>query len=395
MSEYKKQQNFHLIIAAAGRGTRFSDTLPKQYFKINDKTILRHTIDNALFWPGLKSLHVIINPDDAKHYHEAVMNLDLPNPIHGGKERSDSINNALNNISNIANDEIILIHDAARPFVSFTDIQKLLQSLQNNRAASLAHPVFDTLRHAKDSIAGDIIDRNGLWALQTPQAFRYADIKAAHMKSQYNQEYTDDTSLVSAIGIDVALVEGKRSNIKITTQDDIKMAKALLTKQTQTQVGLGFDVHAFDKEKTDKPLILCGIKVDHTHSLDGHSDADVGLHAITDALFGALAEGDIGQHFPPSDNQYKDMDSAVFLQKASSILKEKNGDIQNIDLTLICELPKIAPYSKSMKKRIAQILDIEQTNINIKATTTEKLGFTGRGEGIAAQAVVTIKIQVS
>jgi len=238
-----------------------------------------------------------------------------------------------------------------------------------------------------------MVSRDGLWEMQTLHAFRYADILKAHESSNPDCEYTDDTSLATAIGIDVKIIQGSAENFKITTKDDFKMAEKLLASQSIIRTGLGYDVHAFDHDSKG-PIRLCGIDVPHTYKLKGHSDADVGLHAITDAILGAIGEGDIGQHFPPSDNTYKDMDSAIFLEKTMKIAAKHNASINNIDLTLICEEPKIGPHAKAMRTRVASIIGIDENAINIKATTSEQLGFTGRKEGIAAQAIATVQINV-
>lgn len=386
---------FHVIIAAAGHGARMGADIPKQYLQIGGKTILRHTLDNVLGWPTIKSVRVIIDPSHAELYQKAVKGLDLPEFIAGGEERNVSINNALSNISNLNNEDIILIHDAARPFTKTEDIEKLLNALETNRAATLACPLSDTLRKAEGETAGEIIDRNGLWALQTPQAFRFGDLKNAHDKADKTTKYTDDTSLVSAIGIDVALVPASRTNIKITNAEDMDMASALLSGNYRTATGIGFDVHAFEEKPSGKALVLGGVKIQNDKALSGHSDADVVLHAITDAILGAIGEGDIGLHFPPSDDAFKDMDSAIFLQKTMEMVHERGGQVENIDLTIICEEPKITPHRDAIHDRIAAITSLPLPHINVKATTTEKLGFTGRGEGIASQAIATVKLPVS
>lgn len=382
--------SFHVLIAAAGSGQRMDSETPKQYLKIHGKPVLRYSIETFLSMPECASLRVIINPDDAGLYHDAVMGLNLPPPITGGKERNISINNGLKKLDKVKYKDIILIHDAARPLVSTTDIKALLSSLRNNRAASLATPISSTLRRANsENQAAEQISRDNLWALQTPQAFRYEDLRNAHEQADPSKTHTDDTTLVSAIGIPVKLVEGSKNNLKITNPEDLPMAQKLLTPQTQTRSGLGFDVHAFDNEKPG-PLRLCGIDIEHDRALKGHSDADVALHALTDALLGAIGEGDIGRHFPPSNNDYKDMDSTIFLEKALEMARAKHGQINNLDLTIICEEPKITPHAPEMTHRISQILNLDQNAINIKATTTERLGFTGRKEGIAAQAIITV-----
>lgn len=377
-----------MIIAAAGHGVRMGSDVPKQYLKIAGKPVLRHTIERFLSHPGLKSLRVIIDPEHAQWYHDAVKGLDLPAPAAGGNKRNISINNALSKFTNVLDDDIVLIHDAVRPLLRMSDISLLLDAMNDNQAATLGHPVTDTMRKNSGEIAHEIIERDQVWAIQTPQAFHFSVLKEAHKNAPKGQ-YTDDTSLVSALGTPVKLVEGSRQNIKITTKDDLEMAEKLVFAATEIRTGTGFDVHAFED---GRKLILCGVEIDHPRGLKGHSDADVGLHAVTDALLGAIAEGDIGHHFPPSDPAFKDMSSDIFLKKAHELVQEKGGSIQNIDLTLICEAPKIGPYRDSMQTRVAEILEIDPGRISIKATTTEGLGFTGRGEGIAAQAIASVKL---
>lgn len=378
------QRPFYALIVAAGKGERMGTALPKQYVKINGKTILRHTLDTFLKTPGLAGIRVMIDPAHRDLYEESVSGLDLAPPLLGGKTRKISVLNGLKDFSNLKNEDILLIHDSVRPLVKTADILKLVHQMSHEKAATLAVPVADTLRHER----GGLVDRNELWSVQTPQAFQFGVIKKAHEENK--DDATDDTSLVEAQGIHVKLVRGHKTNIKITTPDDLEFAKALM-EHTENRTGNGFDVHAFDTGKKG-PVRLCGIDVPHTHALAGHSDADVGLHAITDAILGAIAEGDIGRHFPPSDMTYKNMDSAVFLKRAVEMVAEKAGKILNLDLTLICEAPKITPHADKMIARVAEICGISKSRISIKATTTEKLGFTGRGEGIAAQAVATISL---
>lgn len=384
---------FHVLIAAAGRGTRLGGDIPKQYMKIAGKPVLRHSVETFLGIPGCRSLTIIIDPQDAKLYHEAVSGLDLPAPITGSNERNKSITNGLIKSSHVKNDEIILIHDAARPCVRAEDIQNLLTALESNRAAALAAPVSATLRRASDkNEATETVPRDSLWELQTPQAFRYGDLLDAHRKADPDKIHTDDTQLVSALGITVKLVEGSQTNIKITRPEDLKLAEKILGAQPLFLTGMGFDVHAFSASRPG-PVRLCGVDVPSSRALEGHSDADVGLHALTDAILGAIGEGDIGRHFPPSNNDFKNMDSAVFLEHALDLMKRGGGVLVNLDLTLICETPKIAPHAETMRAHLATLTGLKPARVNIKATTTEKLGFTGRGEGIAAQAVVSILLQ--
>jgi 2-C-methyl-D-erythritol 4-phosphate cytidylyltransferase/2-C-methyl-D-erythritol 2,4-cyclodiphosphate synthase len=387
---------FHVLIAAAGRGQRFgkSSDKPKQYVALGSHAVIYHSIKIFQSFPNCKSIRVIIDPADAEPYQNSVTGLNLPPPFMGGKERNNSIYNGLNESSNIKNEEIILIHDAARPCVSKADISKLLDALQTNRAATLALPISATLRkqNPKSAEAAETIDRNGLWALQTPQGFRKGDLLAAHENLEnLTSPPTDDTMLVSASGIAVELVRGSPENIKITYPEDMIMAEKLLRQNRTTLTGQGFDVHAFDDDKKG-PVRLCGIDVPHTNALKGHSDADVGLHALTDALLGAIGEGDIGRHFPPSDNTYKNMDSAIFLERAVELARDKGARLVNADVTLICEQPKITPHAEAMRQRISVITGLSPERVNVKATTTEQLGFTGRGEGIAAQAIISVSL---
>jgi len=280
---------------------------------------------------------------------------------------------------------VVLVHDAARIFASRDEIQAVIHAAAKNKAATLAMPIADTLKYKN----ADYVDRTDLWAIQTPQGFHYNILKTAHENATMTG--TDDTSLVNAIGYPPALVEGSRRNFKITTEDDLMQARQQILSQNETRTGQGFDVHAFDTSSKG-PLTLCGIDIAHTHKLKGHSDADVALHTITDALLGALGAGDIGIHFPPTDPQWKGYDSAHFLRHAVNMLDQTGGAINNIDLTIICEAPKLMAYRAAMEENLANICQISAARVNVKATTTETLGFTGRGEGIAAQAIVTITV---
>ena len=390
----RKTRDFHVIIAAAGSGERFrtpaNGAPPKQYVNISGRSVLRHSIDKFREFSNLKSLHVVIDPTHTQHYMHTIAGLNLPLPVPGGETRNISIFNALSDIPDLKSEDIILIHDAARPNVSPEAIENLLGIMEECDAASLAIAVSDTLRRSENFEAGEIVDRGGLWALQTPQAFRYGVLKKAHEAAR-DKNFTDDTTLVSTLGVPVKLVQGSKTNIKITTPEDFYILEKLMTEKTETRTGMGFDVHAFSKEKGRK-LILCGVEIPYEFGLEGHSDADVGLHALTDAILGATGEGDIGLHFPPSNPEFKNMDSRIFLEKAAAMLTDKNGVILNADITIICENPKISPHRAAMKNKVAEILKLDPSRVNIKGTTTEGLGFTGRGEGIAAQAVVSVRL---
>ncbi|MEZ5919048.1 MAG: bifunctional 2-C-methyl-D-erythritol 4-phosphate cytidylyltransferase/2-C-methyl-D-erythritol 2,4-cyclodiphosphate synthase [Alphaproteobacteria bacterium] len=376
----------HVLIAAAGSGTRMGGDIPKQYMHLHGQSVLRRSVQAFLPLERIASVSVIADPEHTKWYHDALSGLKIDRVIKGGDSRKSSVFNGLKRLRHVKDDDLILIHDAARPLVEKADILNLIEALEHCEAASLAVPVSDTLRRED---TGSYTDRTGLWALQTPQGFRYETLLRAHEKSGA-QDYTDDTGLVSALGIPVKLVQGHKRNFKITTQDDMEIAKALLN-DGETRTGSGFDVHAFDPNAPG-PVRLCGLDIPHEHSLSGHSDADVGLHALTDALLGALGAGDIGQHFPPSDPANKGLDSAIFLRKAVDLIADCGGRIINLDVTLICEAPKIGPHRESMRSRIAEITGLRKSRVSVKATTTERLGFTGRGEGIAAQALATIMV---
>lgn len=401
MLTYKE---FSLIIVAAGSSSRIGGDVPKQYVKLNGKTILRHTLDVFLNMDGLKDICVVINPAHEDMFRQAVIDIkpitntsipislkgsDYVKYCYGGKTRKDSVHNGIKHLSNLKDDDIILVHDAARPFVTQLEVTRLLDAMQGQKAATLATPVVDTLRYDGQNTA---ISRDDLWAVQTPQAFHYGLLKQAH--EQYSDgEYTDDTSLVSKMDIPVKFINSSKKNFKITLSEDLELAKQLLSTNlsTRTCVGQGYDVHAFDDIEAHS-VRLCGVDISHDKPLKGHSDADVGLHALTDAILGAIGDGDIGQHFPPSDNSFKNMDSAEFVRHAMTLLRDKGGELINADITLICEAPKIGIHRDKIKKRVAGILKVSIERVNIKATTTEKLGFTGRGEGIAAQAITTVSI---
>ncbi len=389
---------FHVIIVAAGFGSRLGTDVPKQYLNLDGKVILRRTIDAFRSLEGLGQLCVVINPDHKPLFDKAVEGLNNISFCYGGDERFISVNNGLNNLSNLLDEDIVLVHDAARPFVRPEDILRIVKTMETQDAASLAVQVVDTLRyqHAHAPVAADFVDRKELWAMQTPQAFKYNILKKAHERAKSGENYTDDTAIVSDMGIDVQLVAGDKTNFKITTREDLKLAESLIAAENQfeTCIGQGFDVHAFDEGAGDT-VILCGVPIPHHCKLKGHSDADVGLHALTDAILGAIGEGDIGLHFPPSNMDFKDMDSAIFLKKAMELLQNKGGRLINVDVTLICEAPKVGPYREAIIGRIATILGLTENRVNVKATTTEKLGFTGRKEGIAAQAIASVHLPIA
>jgi 2-C-methyl-D-erythritol 4-phosphate cytidylyltransferase/2-C-methyl-D-erythritol 2,4-cyclodiphosphate synthase len=387
MAKNSINPSFDVIIPAAGSGQRVGGDIPKQYRLLGGKTVLRHTVEIFLSMPGLRTLQVVISPEHERLYHDAVMGLSLPGPVLGGASRKESVYSGLKALPDNGDTAHVLVHDAARPLVSRGEIDRLLATLQIYDAATLAAPMANTLRHED----GHTVDRTGLWSIQTPQGFRTKLLKEAHQKFEKNDDFTDDAGMVEALGQTVHMVRGSRMNFKITTEDDFIMAKQLVAARFETRTGSGFDVHAFDSIAASV-IRLGGIDIPHDHKLAGHSDADVVLHALTDALLGTIAAGDIGRIFPPSDPQWKGADSAIFLAEAARLVRAAGGIIRHCDVTILCEAPKIGPHRAAMQERIADILGLAPARISIKATTTEGLGFTGRREGIAAQAVCTISL---
>ena len=374
------------LIVAAGRGHRASRELPKQYALLGPQPMLHHTVLKFLSHPRITHVGVVIHPDDIELYEKALIGLSVLPPIHGGAERQDSVRNGIEALSQYHPDNI-LIHDAARPFVAPSTIDAVITALETHVAVIPALAVVDSLKKSNDeNLIVNTVSRENLWRAQTPQAFRYQDIRKAHLAA-IGQNMSDDAAICEAANIPVAIIEGTVDNIKITTSDDLEQAHMKMTAPKSPRIGSGFDVHRF----TDGDLItLCGVEIPYSKKLSGHSDADVALHALTDALLGAIGDGDIGQHFPPSDAQWKGVNSSIFVNHALSLIKNLGGEISNVDLTLICEEPKIGPHRDAMRQSIAQMLKLDLARVSVKATTTEKLGFTGRGEGIAAQASVLV-----
>jgi 2-C-methyl-D-erythritol 4-phosphate cytidylyltransferase/2-C-methyl-D-erythritol 2,4-cyclodiphosphate synthase len=375
------------LIVAAGRGQRAGAGTPKQYRRLAGRPVLARTLAAFAGHPRIDRIAVVIHPDDRPLYDEATTGFDLLPPISGGATRQDSVRLGLEALAGLAPD-IVLVHDAARPFIPAGLIERVIDAVP----AIAALPVVDTLKRAENGMAATGPARDGLWRAQTPQGFTYGPLRDAHRAAQGGPELTDDAAVASAAGIAVALVEGDEGNFKLTTPEDFRRAEAVLVnRHPDIRIGQGFDVHAL-ADLPGRPLMLGGIAVPHAQALAGHSDADVALHALTDALLGALAEGDIGQAFPPSDDRWRGAASDQFLAYARDRVAARGGVIAHADLTLICERPKIGPHRDAMRARIADILGIGLDRVAVKATTTEKLGFTGRGEGIAAQAVATVRL---
>ena len=384
------------LIVAAGRGQRLGADgtlgapLPKQYTPLCGRPMLSHAVAAFQDSDAVAAVRVVIHADDRALYDDAVGHLSLLDPVQGGATRQDSVRLGLESLAGEGFDTV-LIHDAARPLVDGALIARTLKALAAHPGAVPALAVADSLKRGAGGLIVDAVDRTELWRAQTPQGFSFSIILDAHRKAAAlgPGAHTDDAALAAAAGIEVALVAGSEDNFKITTIEDFARAERLLTGGGETRTGQGFDVHAFGPEGSG-PVRLCGIDLPHERGLKGHSDADAGLHAVTDALLGALAEGDIGSHFPPTNAAWKDADSATFLGHALGLLEARGGTIIHLDVTIICEYPKIAPHFEPMRARMASILGLSLDRISIKATTTEKLGALGRGEGIAAQAVATI-----
>jgi 2-C-methyl-D-erythritol 4-phosphate cytidylyltransferase/2-C-methyl-D-erythritol 2,4-cyclodiphosphate synthase len=377
----------YAIVVAAGRGSRLGGDLPKQYREIGGRTLLARSAGAFVDHPEIAGVRVVIHPDDRMHYDAATAGLDLLPPVPGGSSRQESVYFGLRSLAQAAPDSV-LIHDGARPFIAAETISAVIGALDTSPGAIAAVPVVDTLKRARAGTIAGTVEREGLWRAQTPQGFRYDAILAAHTAAA-GEALTDDAAVAERAGIAVALVESAEENFKVTTEDDLDRARRLLGGGGDIRTGMGFDVHRFGP---GDHVWLCGIAVPHDHGLIGHSDADAGLHALTDAILGAISEGDIGRHFPPGDPQWKDAPSALFLARAGELVGEHQGDILGLDLTLICEAPRIGPHVAAMTARVAEILDLAPGRVSVKATTTERLGFTGRGEGIAAQAVATVRV---
>jgi 2-C-methyl-D-erythritol 4-phosphate cytidylyltransferase / 2-C-methyl-D-erythritol 2,4-cyclodiphosphate synthase len=375
------------LVVASGRGERFGGDQPKQYLSLAGKPLLRHTLERFCRHPGLDRVRTVIRPEDGALYVAAADGLTLLDPVPGGATRQASVRLGL---ESLAEDppELVLIHDGVRPLLAPAVIDRVLQGLRAHAAVVPALPVTDTLKRGQDGTVAGTVDRTGLYRAQTPQGFVYDRILQAHRRFA-GAEMTDDAALAEAHGLAVALVRGDEDNVKITEPSDVVRAERLLAASGRCCTGLGFDVHRL---APGEGIVLLGVRIPCPLRLLGHSDADVGLHALTDALLGALAAGDIGTHFPPSESRWACADSAIFLTHARDLIVAAGGRIEHVDVTLICEQPRIGPHRAAMTARVAELLRLPPTRVSVKATTTEHLGFTGRGEGIAAQAVATVRL---
>lgn len=372
---------FSGIIVAAGSGSRAGGD--KQWRKLGGKPVLRWSVE-ALQNAGADEVVIVVAPGEDARTAGVLAGLSNWRAVAGGAARADSVRAGLSALT-CAPDQPVLIHDAARPLLSQAVIERLLAALDTADGALPALPVADSLRRGESGQMAGVVERDGLWRAQTPQAFRRQTIEHAYAGWSSSDAPTDEAVVVERNGGRVVLIEGDQRLMKLTYPEDFAMAEALLPRQTR--IGSGYDVHRWGPGGS---VWLCGVEVPHDQTLIGHSDADVGLHALTDALLGAIAQGDIGDHFPPSDPKWKGAASDRFLQHAADLVAARGGRIINVDVTLICEQPKVKPHRQAMRERIAAILALPLDAVSVKATTTEGLGFTGRGEGMAAQAVATV-----
>jgi 2-C-methyl-D-erythritol 4-phosphate cytidylyltransferase/2-C-methyl-D-erythritol 2,4-cyclodiphosphate synthase len=372
------------LLVAAGRGTRFGAEMPKQVLPLLGKPVLRHAAEALLREGGVDAIQPVSAPGGEAALAALLDGLPILPPVAGGDTRQESVRRGLEALAGDPPD-IVLVHDAARPVVPPGTVPALLAALAELPGAIPALPVSDTLKRGAEGRIAETVPRAGLYRAQTPQGFRYPALLAAHRAAA--AEATDDAQLLEAAGLPVALVAGHDSNVKITWPEDLARVEAAMLARMLPRMGTGFDVHRLVE---GRPMVLCGITVPGPFGLDGHSDADVGIHALCDAIYGALAEGDIGRWFPPSEAQWKDADSARFLRHAAGRIAARGGVLANADVTLICERPKITPHATAMRERLAALMGVGIDRVSVKATTTERLGFPGRGEGIAAQAAATV-----
>jgi 2-C-methyl-D-erythritol 4-phosphate cytidylyltransferase/2-C-methyl-D-erythritol 2,4-cyclodiphosphate synthase len=385
------------LIVAAGRGVRAGGGGPKQYRTLMGRSVLARTADAFLQHREVDAVRVVIHRDDSDLYEGAMgavlQHPKLLPPVHGGAERQDSVRLGLESLKD-ASPERVLIHDAARPFIDAAVISRVIAALAASEGAIAALPVHDTLKRAAGDAPDRIeetVERTRLWRAQTPQGFRFGAILAAH-RAAAGKALTDDAAVAEAAGMKVALVPGSPDNMKITQAEDFGMAELLLGRRAfmaEYRTGQGFDVHQFEPGDA---VILCGVAIPHAGKLKGHSDADAAMHALTDAILGAVGEGDIGDHFPPSDPQWRGAPSRIFLEKACALVRARGGNVTHCDITIICEAPKIKPHRQAMREKLSEIMHVDVSRVSVKATTTEELGFTGRREGIAALATATVRL---
>lgn len=374
-----------LILVAAGKGERAGGEIPKQYRDINGKPLIRRTLENLLSAMKFDHIRVVVSKDDARI--DAILeSLDLSSVTTvGGATRTESVRAGLDSLAQTSTQHVY-IHDAARPFVTPKILGALSTALETHDAAVPTLPIADALK----DLNGAAVDRDGFRRVQTPQAFHFRKIYPAFQAMTAGDARADDIAVAHDAGLSIAMTAGDPNNFKVTWPEDFAKAVSMTQIATYTATGSGYDVHQFDE--SGDILWLCGVPIDCGYTLLGHSDADAGLHALTDAILGAICFGDIGDHFPPSDPKWKGAASDKFLLFALEEVRKRNGLVQHVDVTLICEQPKIKPHREAMRTRIAELCGLPLTRVSVKATTTEKLGFTGRREGLAAQAIATIRL---
>jgi 2-C-methyl-D-erythritol 4-phosphate cytidylyltransferase/2-C-methyl-D-erythritol 2,4-cyclodiphosphate synthase len=375
--------DFAAILVAAGSGVRAGPGGAKQWRTLGGRPVLRWSAE-ALLAAGASPLVVVIRPEDREQAQAALAGLAGWTLADGGATRTASVRGGLAAIGDES--AAILIHDAARPFVTTAHVHALIEALEDADGAVPALPVADTLKRGAETLT--TVSREGLSRAQTPQAFRAEGLRAAYAALAGDGSATDDAAVVEAAGGKVVATPGDPMLMKLTYPEDFALAEALTGAARLVRTGQGFDAHRWGPGEA---VWLCGVRIDHDHSLVGHSDADAGLHALTDAILGAIGEGDIGDHFPPGDPQWRGAASDVFLARAAELVRARGGRILNVDVTLVCEQPKIKPHRQAMRERLAQILELPVDRVSVKATTTEGMGFTGRGEGLAAQAIATVE----
>ena len=383
------------IILAAGSGSRAGGEVPKQYQKLGGKAVVRRALEAFCAHSDIEVVLPVIARGDEKQFLDAAHGLPVAQPVIGGLTRQESGHAGLQALADRRIDKV-LIHDAARPFVGRGLIDRVLEALDRRVAVVPALPVAETLKRAPGGIVAGTVERTDLWAAQTPQGFHYARIVAAHAEAiaKGHNNFTDDAAVAEWAGIEVGVVPGEAGNLKLTSAGDIAGAQRTLARDDlercpDVRVGQGLDVHAFE---TGDRVILGGVRIPHHAQLRGHSDADAVLHALTDAILGAIGESDIGTHFPPSDPQWLGASSSIFLAHAMKLLADRGGFVSNADVTVVCEAPRLSPHIPDMRRSLCSMLGVEADRVAIKATTSERLGFTGRGEGLAAFASVTVRL---
>lgn len=382
-----------VLIVAGGTSQRFGGEVPKQYKELSGKAVLRHTLERFIAQDNIDDVYCVINSSHKTLYERAVEGMILPAPIMGGDTRQASVCNGLEHLAALATPpEYVLIHDAARPFVTDTIIASVIDALHGHSAVVPALPLRDTLKYVDDGVVQNTLEREGLYTIQTPQGFHFEQILLAH-RQLAGGNCPDDAAVAELTGIPVHIVAGSERNFKITTLEDWERAMQMSKPEPLTVTGHGFDTHKLGADTSDGAgVMLCGVKVPCPLKLVAHSDGDVGLHALVDALLGTIGAGDIGEHFPPSDDKWRGANSSDFVTHSRGLVEAAGGKVIHADITLICEQPKVSAHKEAMKLHLAELLGLLPVRVSVKATTTEKLGYTGRGEGIAAMATVSVMI---